>query len=113
MNTNLADRKFSPDENLKIYSATKIVRSSVSVALLAHNANQQIIQNLKNGSEINSLIENQDWIKLFSNKSWLNALETASNLNSMREGHLKEELLTISEFFPEETKSYIIPELIF
>lgn len=109
----LPEKIFSDDENLEIYGATKIVRSSVSVALLAHNGNPQIIQNLQKGSEINSLIENQDWIKLFSNKSWLNALETASNLNSFHEGHLKKELLTISKFFPEETKECIIPELIF
>lgn len=107
------------EKDQKIYLACEHVRVFVIVhagsTLFKGGSNSQtsdIVNKIHKGSTINYLIQGSDWKTLFSNKDWLKLLEDAQNLNSLTNGSLTLQLKTIAEFFPQETKGYILPEIL-
>ena len=73
---------------------------------------KRVTDSLCKGSLISSIIENHKWEELFANEDWLSVLEMAQNLNSLEAGTISKELETIAMFFPEETKGYIIVDIL-
>ena len=70
-----------------------------------------IVRDTADGSPIDVLIENNKWETLFKNQRWLLFLEGAQNL-SVLDQRLVAPLKLLTEFFPEETKMHIFPEIL-
>lgn len=114
------ERVFNEEENREIYDACNTLRASMTVSMAVYVVNNPgtkigmlgMIEKIEQGSVINDLVKGYDWDKLFQNEEWLNVLQGATNLNFLENGQYKEYLMTIAKFFPEETKGYIILEIL-
>jgi hypothetical protein len=111
-------RIFNEEDNDKIHYACNSIRSlmTVSSAMAAlknpGSGITEIVAKTDHDSLINKLIVERNWEKLFKNEEWLNVLEGAMNLNTLQGGTYKKYLITIAEFFPNETELHIISEFL-
>ncbi len=110
------ERIYYACERIRLFCFTragKQVLTSKSVSELnEHPGAKKIIAAVHKGSLIHSLISKNDWKSLFENEEWLSLLDMAQNLNSLEEGTVTEQLKTLAELFPEETRTYIFTEIL-
>ncbi|OGF52480.1 hypothetical protein A3I27_00905 [Candidatus Giovannonibacteria bacterium RIFCSPLOWO2_02_FULL_43_11b] len=104
----------------RLYYACETVRAAMVVGASTHalvhaldrGGSAEIPEVAGHDSEISGLISRREWAKLFSNEAWLTLLEGAQNLGSMQNCVLFEELETIAERYPIETKGHLDVEFI-
>lgn len=111
-------RLFNEEQDEEIYNACNTIRALMTVSSAMEGLKnpgqgiRDITAKTEDGSVVYALIKGRDWENLFQNKEWLSVLEGATNLNFMQNDRYKKHLLTITEFFPEETKLHIMVELL-
>ncbi len=77
-----------------------------------HNCGESVASIMGKDSLINSLVQSGEWETLFKDEQWLSALKEAQKLNMFNGDLWRKNLLTIAHYFPEETKEYLMPELL-
>ncbi len=107
------------EKNDQIYTACERIRLFVfakmgCIIMKGNTCNtgsaiKTILDNLVQGSDINSLIDKKDWENLFKNQEWLVTLSLAQNLNSISERSITFHLKIIQHHFQNETKGYLLP----
>jgi hypothetical protein len=115
-------KKFTDEENSKIYFATYRIKSCLFMhaggAIMKSSALKSeassITAKLTSGSSIHNHIQQRNWEELFKDDDWLEFLELAQNVNTLfsPERSITNELITIAKHFPEETAGRIFVELL-
>ncbi|MEI8270729.1 MAG: hypothetical protein WCG45_05140 [bacterium] len=98
-------------KNLEIREACQTVLNICNNYAKQHKSMplaKKMLEETKENSLFNNLVENFMWAELFENKSWLLLLTATQNLIFTKSGNtIIEKINLILEYFPEQTKGYI------